>query len=671
MTLSSVASRICVATGIYILVAAMSPAALAATTERQASTQIEQQRALFRSVFESVERGDWSAVDDLSALDRLMLEQYTLWPDLRATWLRANIDSVATGEVDAFVEQYGMLRPARELRYRHALNLVRKNDLSGYLRLYEQFYQGQGIEKLDCLALQAEINAGRHRRVEIRAIELWMVGKSQVRECDPVFEYLGDRKLLGLVEYRQRYDLAIEERNFTLARWLAKKIDQQHVDQAARWAEAQVNPEDFLRKKWQRTASNTLRAQLVYAAERLTYRDPEIAERLWGRVSGKHNFSEAQKHLTGQHIALWMARDNRPGAYKLLQKLSPAAQSDEVLRWRARVSLREARWKRLLTDIAAMPDAERNSEEWRYWRAIAQIESGHAMAAVGDLESLRLERSFYGFLAADKLGKGYALGHTGLLADDMKLAALQARPEVTRARELFYVGQDSRGRSEWDAVIRLLADEDKLQAAILAHRWGWHSRAIAAAASLGEYDDLSIRYPLPYQETFEEFSSLASISSTWAYGVARSESLFMRDVRSSAGAIGLMQLMPATGRDVAKEIKLPYSGLTTLVNPESNIRLGTTYLGQMSERYGGNQVLATAAYNAGPHRVDRWLPEDGAIDARIWIENIPFNETRKYVKRVLAAQTIFHWRMTGKIRRLSDDLLLVRATPETQQVAGR
>jgi soluble lytic murein transglycosylase len=145
----------------------------------------------------------------------------------------------------------------------------------------------------------------------------------------------------------------------------------------------------------------------------------------------------------------------------------------------------------------------------------------------------------------------------------------------------------------------------------------------------------------------------------------------MRDVRSSAGAIGLMQLMPATGRTVAKEIKLPYAGLATLVDPESNIRLGTTYLGQMAARYGGNQVLATAAYNAGPHRVDRWLPEHGAIDARIWIENIPFNETRKYVKRVLAAQAIFHWRMTGKIRRLSDGLLLVQAAPETQQIASR
>ena len=221
---------------------------------------------------------------------------------------------------------------------------------------------------------------------------------------------------------------------------------------------------------------------------------------------------------------------------------------------------------------------------------------------------------------------------------------------------LFLVGLDGRGRSEWDAVAALLDPEQKVQAAKLASRWGWHSRAISTIASVGQYDDLSLRYPLPYHSTFEQHAATANIPSQWAYGIARSESLFMRDVRSSAGAIGLMQLMPATGREIAATISLPYSGIDTLTNPQSNIRLGTTYLGQMAERYGGNRVLATAAYNAGPHRVDNWLPESGTQDARIWIENIPFNETREYVQRVLAAETIFHWRMTGEIRRLSSEL---------------
>lgn len=667
MTRLIAANRASRTVGILFLSVVSAPAVIGQTH----TTQIEQPRELFRTVHASVERGSWSEIDDLSARDRQLLENYVLWPDLRATWLRANIRTVPSTEIESFTKQYGALRPARELRYQAALNLVRNGDLAGYLRIYQQFYQGQNIAKLDCLALQAEIKAGRIQHVDIRAIDLWMVGESQVSECDSVFEYLDDRNLLGIVEYQKRYARAVEKRNFTLAQWLAKKIDQQHVDAATQWRKAQANPSDFLKASRRRSGNRVLREQLVYATEQLTYRDPKIARKLWGRVVKKHKFSEAQKLLTAQHIALWTARDNLRGAYNLLTGLEPAAQSDEVLRWRARTSLRGGHWINLLADIAMMTDAEQKTEEWRYWQAVALNRSGQLLAAKAKFEALSLERSYYGFLAADELDQDYALDDSSLLVDEIRLKALEARPEIIRARELFYVGQDGRGRSEWDAVARYLSNDDKIQAAILAHRWGWHSRAITVTASLGEYDDLSIRYPLPYQTTFEEYSTQANIASTWAYGIARSESLFMRDARSSAGAIGLMQLMPATGRDVAKEIKLPYSGLATLVDPKSNIRLGTTYLGQMAERYGGNRVLATAAYNAGPHRVDRWLPKDSTIDARIWIENIPFNETRQYVKRVLVAQTIFHWRMTGKIRRLSDELMLVRSSREMQRIAQR
>lgn len=667
MTRLIAANRASRTVGMLFLSVVSAPAVIGQTH----TTQIEQQRELFRTVHASVERGSWSEIDDLSAPDRQLLENYVLWPDLRATWLRANIETVPSTEIESFTKQYGALRPARELRYQAALNLVRNGDLAGYLRIYQQFYQGQDIAKLDCLALQAEIKAGRIQDVDIRAIDLWMVGDSQVSECDSVFEYLDDRNLLGIVEYQKRYARAVEKRNFTLAQWLAKKIDQQHVDAATQWRMAQANPSDFLKASRRRSGNRVLREQLVYATEQLTYRDPKIARKLWGRVVKKHKFSEAQKLLTAQHIALWTARDNLRGAYNLLTRLAPAAQSDEVLRWRARTSLRGGHWINLLADIAMMTDAEQKTEEWRYWQAVALTRSGQLLAAKAKFEALSLERSYYGFLAADELDQDYALDDSSLLVDEIRLKTLEARPEIIRARELFYVGQDGRGRSEWDAVVRYLSNDDKIQAAILAHRWGWHSRAITVAASLGEYDDLSIRYPLPYQTTFEEYSTRANIASTWAYGIARSESLFMRDARSSAGAIGLMQLMPATGRDVAKEIKLPYSGLATLVDPKSNIHLGTTYLGQMAERYGGNRVLATAAYNAGPHQVDRWLPKDNSIDARIWIENIPFNETRQYVKRVLTAQTIFHWRMTGKIRRLSDELMLVRSSREMQRIAQR
>jgi soluble lytic murein transglycosylase len=635
------------------------------------ATEIDEQRALFITAHEAAERGDFSVVDNLPATERQLLEQYVLWPDLKATWLRASLGSVDRAEVDAFLRRFGTLRPARELRYRFALHLAKSGDLAAYHGLYQQYYQGQGIARLDCLALQAELADERLARVDGHALELWLVGHSQVEECDPVFEYLEENARLGPLEYRERYTLAIDAREFMLARWLAKKIDAAHLDEATAWVRAQDDPETFLRsyRKLANTAST--REQLAYAAERLTYRDPELASKLWKKAVRLSGFSEEQKLRTARHIALWTARDRLPGAYRRLTRLPTAAQNDEVLRWRARTSLREGNWRNLLRDLAAMTTTERDADQWRYWHGVALQQTGHAEDARSIFETLSRERSYYGFLSADELGVGYALEPSAMAIDEAALDALADHPGLVRARELFLVGQEGRGRSEWDAVVAGLPEAEKQQAAILADRWGWHSRAIATVAKIGAYDDLAIRYPLPYQHHFEMFATAASIATTWAYGIARSESLFMRDVRSNAGAIGLMQLMPATGREVADRLQLPYVGLATLTDPEHNIRLGTSYLGQMAERYGGNLVPATAAYNAGPHRVDSWLPQSAAEDARIWIENIPFNETRKYVKRVFAAQTIFHWRMTGEVRRLSDELRRVSPPPTLTKLASR
>lgn len=634
------------------------------------SDSIERQRSLFKQVFETAERGDWSAVSGLAQGEQNTLETYILWPDLRAAYLRATIRQADPYEIEAFLKKYDTLKPAREVRYRYALDRARRGDLAGYLEIYQAYYQGLDIAKLDCLALQAELAAGRGNRIANRGKDLWLVGKSQVNECDPVFDYLTANALLAESDFRERYELAIDARDFALAKWLGESIDEAHVEAARLWSMARTDPDKFLRSHAGRRNSDTARKQLVYAVERLTYRDPEIALDRWSVVSKRLAFSEEQKHKTARHIALWTARDDLPGAYAQLNKLPVAAQDNEVMRWRARTSLRRQEWLDLLVDIRSMMPEERDSEEWRYWRSVALKNSGQVNAALSGFERLAVERSYYGFLAADELRHAYAFEHSELNVDELLIETLANRSDLIRARELFLVGLDSRGRSEWDAVITYFTPRQKAHAAVLADRWGWHSRAISTAASIGEYDDLSLRYPLPFKKTFEKHATTASVSTTWAYGIARSESLFMRDIRSSAGAIGLMQLMPATGRSLAREINLPYSGLDTLTDPNANIRLGIAYLGQMAQRYGGNRVLATAAYNAGPHRVDRWVPEQGSIDARIWIENIPFNETRKYVRRVMAAETIFHWRLNGTTQRLSDALPDVEPLAEDQRMAG-
>jgi soluble lytic murein transglycosylase len=191
--------------------------------------------------------------------------------------------------------------------------------------------------------------------------------------------------------------------------------------------------------------------------------------------------------------------------------------------------------------------------------------------------------------------------------------------------------------------------EELKLAAILADRWGWHDRAILTVARSGEYDDLVLRFPLDHVDNVRRHAANNGLDSGEVFALIRQESAFNSDARSSAGAMGLMQLMPGTGKLTARRNRIPYSGTGMLLDVDKNIELGTSYLRHVMERFAGNPVLATASYNAGPHRVERWLPESGSEPAAIWIAGIPFRETRDYVQRVLAYSVIYDWRMRHPI----------------------
>ena len=618
---------------------------------------LERQRQAFRDVYAEVERGNWQAAE----AQRQLLESYALWPDLRATWFRATLDNADHGDIESFLDQYGMLRPARELRYRYALHLVETGRLNEFYDIYESFYQGLEIARLDCLALQAEIAAGNEDRIHSRGLELWQVGKSQEDECDPVFASLRSQGILTPKEYEKRFALAVEAREFSLARYLARPLPSPFLDTANTWLEAQRRPRDFAGNPDARQDVETDRQQLAYAITRIAFRDPAAAEEYWQRIRDSFSFEDADRYEVDRHIALWAARLHLPDSAEKLAAIPDEGASVETYRWLIRANLLQRDWSEVVRAIDSMAAAESGRNEWQYWRAVALSNMGDEAAGRAIFTTLARERDYYGFLAADALGAEYELGDESIADDEALAGLLQNNPALIRARELFFVGLEGRGRSEWDAATSTLTSDEQMQAALLAHQWGWHSRAIATVAAAGHFDDLEIRYPMPWQEIFDHSAESAGIRDSLAYGVARSESLFMRDIRSSAGAIGIMQLMPDTARRAARELQIPWAGRTTLTDTAANIRLGTHYLGQMLDRFDDNPVLATAAYNAGPHRVEDWLPASGTMDARIWIENIPFNETRSYVRRVLSDDIIFNWRMTGNVHRLSELLIDVRA----------
>ena len=614
---------------------------------------LEEQRAAFREAWPRAELGDWEP----AAARAGVLRGYVLWPDLRAAWLAARLrgdDAQSVyAEARAFIEENAGSRPAADLRYRLALALAAERPRE-YLALYDRHYRARGIAKLDCLAVHAGIREGddRERLAELGRA-LWRVAHSQADECDPVFDWLRSENLLPRDAYRERFELAIAAREFSLARYLARSLGDDALAEANRWIAARDRPREFLAGAAAMADGPGTRERLLYALERLAREDAAPAAAHWDELRAAFAFAPVEAAHIARHLALWAARQRSPRAYEMLRALPEEQRDAEVYRWLARSALARGDFAAVLASIERMPPEEREAESWQYWLAVAERATGADEAAAARLAQLAEERGYYGFLAADALGREYRWSHATLEGDDAMLDELAAHPGLVRARELYLTGLESRGRSEWDAAVAELDDRRQAQAVALAARWQWHSRAIAAAGARGLYDDLELRYPFAFRDSFLRHSAAAGIASSWAWGIARSESLFMADIRSGAGAIGIMQLMPATGRRTAAELGERYRGVATLTDPDSNIRLGTWYLGDMLRRFGGNRAVATAAYNAGPNRVEQWLPADDRLDARIWIENIPYNETRRFVRRVLVSDAIFEWRLTGRLRRLS------------------
>ena len=249
------------------------------------------------------------------------------------------------------------------------------------------------------------------------------------------------------------------------------------------------------------------------------------------------------------------------------------------------------------------------------------------------------------------MGKGLGVPQLEKLSlDRTQLTELSALPEFVRARELYWASMRPQAIVEWIRGFELLSENARRQAIHLAAQWGWYDQAVATATQQRVFNDYALLYPQPYDREVLGAARLTSLSSDLIYGLLRQESLYRADAVSSAGARGLLQLMPETARSTARAWKQPQPSAQDLLNPRINVPLGAAQLRMLHDRFGGQTPVALAGYNAGPNAAARWLPAE-SMDSDIWIENIPYNETRSYVQRVLWHSIVFAWLRTGEAQR--------------------
>ncbi len=319
---------------------------------------------------------------------------------------------------------------------------------------------------------------------------------------------------------------------------------------------------------------------------------------------------------------------------------------DYLLAWQVRAVLRAGdgtpeNWTIVQRAIEAMSSPEQGSTTWVYWKARAQ-RSLAASGASGDalrtavrqaLASIASRPDFYGKLAAEELGSRQALPPKPAPLSESEVAAVRRRAGLARALQLVDLGLRAEGVREWNYSLHGMSDRELLTAAQWAcEREVWDRCINTSERTRGEIDNAQ-RFPLPFKDEVLAAARKAGIDPALVFGLVRQESRFVTDVRSSAGAAGLMQLMPATARLVARDLRIDYKP-QMITDRAINLQLGTTYLKFVLNSFDGSFAMATAAYNAGPQRPRRWR-EGRSLDAVAWVESIPINETRDYVKKVL------------------------------------
>lgn len=585
-----------------------------------------------------------------SAQQQILLDKfrdYPLLPYLQLAQIKKQNILFDEAEKNNFMERYPSSHLSEELNKLWLDQQFENKNWQAYINAYQQ--QPAFGATYQCQQALALLATGNKQQAMQSAQQLWLVGHSQVKTCDPLFKQWIETGNPSSSTALKRFWMAISERNIHLARYLERFIkDDKHKKQTALFWKIHKTPSAVAELHRRQLRNDIFNTVLIHGYKRFSRSTPEKAATAWLKQRGKISASIPLRATIDQLIASRLANHNDEKSEKLIRLLDPKYRYPAITEKLLRQSLAEQNWEKVALLIGKLPREEQANSRWLYWKAQTEFHlNGDKEQLISELKKIANERTFYGFLSAEQSSQPFQLSDASIQPDQSSLDELMTLPEMQRIYELFKLDKILDANKEWNRFRPSLTPDQQIIAAYLTDQWGWHTQAIQLAISLRHWNHLSIRFPNAYLDEFEKQSKVRDIDPTWAVAIARQESAFNEQAISPAGARGVMQLMPATARATAKKHKIPYSGTNQLFQSEKNITLGTAYLSEMYSRHKQMRAYATAAYNAGPNRVSRWLKERGDLPLDLWIETIPFKETRNYVQNVLSFRVIYD-QMAGR-----------------------
>jgi soluble lytic murein transglycosylase len=582
------------------------------------------------------DRGDKIKLDALAP----SLKGHVLTPYVTYWQLKLGIDDADHDAVRGFLTQHPNTPLAERLRVDWLKSSAKRGDWARFALDYPP-PAGEDVE-LTCYGIQYRLQRDGGAAL-VAAKALWFTGQTTPEACDPLFGALFAKGDLTHADRRARFRLAAEAGNVRLAQAMAAEYPANDRPTPKELAEIDRDPARALAKgsfAWKAPSGQDL---ALYALERGARRDADGVRAAW--VKWRERLPKSAQQYGNARLAFHAARQLNPLAHAWFREAGATPLAPEQQAWRIRSALRVLAWADVRAAIDALPDRDRQDPAWRYWKGRALAAQGSRTEAEALFASLAGDIHFYGLLAGEALGRGaeqlMVVKSEPAQPATEALAAFGARPEVRRVLKLAELDLRLESQREWLYVVRGQDDEALLLAAEYARRAGLYDRAINTAERTATRHDYGLRYMTPYHAEFGAAARDQGIDVEFLYAIARQESRFVPDIVSSAGAVGLMQLMPGTARWVAKQLAHSDYKSGQIAQVDLNTQFGAYYFRYWHDRLDRMPALAAAAYNAGPSRAQAWRPAAVPLEGAIWVETIPFNETRDYVKKVLANAMLY------------------------------
>jgi soluble lytic murein transglycosylase len=572
-------------------------------------------------------------------VQQLQNQDYLLAPYADYWLMLLNLEDAENQTVTDFLNTYSEYPFADRLRGEYLKKLAKKQDWESFSGEIANYQLEDAT--VACYAAESSAVLGDASVLE-GAKSLWLQAKEQPSNCNNLFDRMQAAGALNEEDIWARFRLALVEGRISLAKGILARSKFYEPNQAKLIDKAYSSPSAVLAKKTISFKSHFGREANLFALGRIAKTNSQQALSAYNKVADLF-MPEDRSYFYGI-LALQASQRQEPQALQWFKLADKTELNKDQLAWFARSALREKNWPELLNAIAKMPPIQAEEGAWRYWKARALKTKNQTLEANTLFAKLSTERHFYGWLAQEELEGFMSAPLSTYKVTDLEVDEIANTPAFARAEALQRLDLKWEAKSEWALATRDFDDKQLLAAAEFAARKKWYDLAIITADKTTETHDFELRYPTPYRDLMKSAAGEQGVDEAWVYGITRQESRFMHYAKSGVGASGLMQLMPATAKWAAPRAGISNYHSSMIQQLDTNIALGTYYMSHTLEIFNGQEVMATAAYNAGPSRAKKWvanIPLEGAIYA----ETIPFSETRSYVQKVMANAHLYATRL--------------------------